>query len=579
MKFLGETEENVYKNGYGLNNEQEKMLKRFFSFSGFNENGNIFAFDDDRLENQNEYMTMYIKEDRCKLLREYGLAITPETYDEVIATEEGQDVMSKVKMAYEVAMKCKQEFESFKQDNKEIEDYMECYKKIQLELDTKYQKKYFEKIMPYVSEEERKNIEEMLNFQGLPEWKIHAVADPNNIYSRQFLLEAFSSKYNDTINEDTYMAQTIRKKRIKYFKLKGIDLGDEYSAYESSEEVKKILPSQELINTICEKKEECENEEKKELMLRTSNYEQCKENIEKFGLCLDDEFSIDFVKQYVTCICPNVVKNEQGEYTNFNVLHFPMAKTSEQYRDIALIHEILHVVELTITQTNDTRFHIKTGFDQMDEELSTDENRTKEDDEYKHEIRQYEYMSENLHQWISMVVTKRLHDKGIYLLDDPRASKVLGYTSYEQLNAVTKAFIETYGKDIAEGMINPEMTYIYDTVGKENLEALNDIVVQYRQMPYYNMMDDVINKKDTDLTRKRTALIEGSKSVVEDMNSYRDNTSEQEYQISIQEIKKATDNQNEKDKREAAEVLSKDKVVTLKEEIKQEGGNLEQDEY
>lgn len=474
--------------------------------------------------------------------------------------------MAKIQRAYKAAVKCKQEFEEFKQDDKVIEDYMESYKKIQSELDAKYEKKYFEQIMPYLSEEEQENIKKMQSIGDAPKWKIENIADPNNIYSGQFLLEAFSSKYDDTINEENYTAQTIRKKRIKYFKLKGIDLGDDYSAYENNEEAQSLLPSQELISAICKEKEKCANEEKKELMLKTSNYEQCKENLEQLGLCMDDSFNIDFVNHYVTCIIPNVIRNKQGEYTNFNVLHFPTAKISDEYRDVALIHEILHVVELTMTQTSDTTFHIKTGFDQMDEVLATEESKTKEDAEYEHKIRQYEHMSENLHQWLSMVVTKRLHDNGIYLLDDPRCSKVIGYTSYEQLNAITKAFIEEFGRDIAEGMISPDMNYIYNAIGKENLEALNEAVVEYRQIPYYNMMYDVKNERDTDLTRRRKELIGKSQSVAEDMRRYKENHNEQNYQISTREVGKATINQNESDKRQAAETLSIDRVQTLKEE-------------
>ena len=86
MKFLGEVEDMVYKNGYGLSDEQQDFLMRFFSSRDFNANGVIFAFDDDKLKEQNEYMIKYIKGDRCKILQAYGLSITPETYDEVINT-------------------------------------------------------------------------------------------------------------------------------------------------------------------------------------------------------------------------------------------------------------------------------------------------------------------------------------------------------------------------------------------------------------------------------------------------------------------------------------------------------------
>lgn len=233
---------------------------------------------------------------------------------------------------------------------------------------------------------------------------------------------------------------------------------------------------------------------------------------------------MDFMNQHVTCICPNVIKDENGEYTNFNILHFPIDMLGDQYGDVVLIHEILHVVELSMKETNDGKFHIKTGFDEMDEELVTEEEKNKGDkteNKYEHNIRKCELLSENLHQYLSGVVTSRLHNQGVYLIDDEKASTVYGYTSYEQMNVITKSFVLAFAAELAKAMISQDMEYVYNIFGKENLEELNSTIEEYRRLPYLSLMQNLFDKKDTELTRKRTELIAKSESIVVEMEKKR----------------------------------------------------------
>lgn len=57
------------------------------------------------------------------------------------------------------------------------------------------------------------------------------------------------------------------------------------------------------------------------------------------------------------------------------------------------------------------------------------------------------------------------------------------------------------------------MDSLFKLVGKVNFDKLNDIINEYRALPYYEMMDDVINKRTTELTEKRTNLINSAYGV------------------------------------------------------------------
>lgn len=510
---------------HGFTEECSDILKVYFSFLGrFSTNGNIFDFDDDKLKGKSSYTIEHVKANRCKVLQFYGLPIDAKNYDEVITSEEGKKALEKAKKIYEIAVKYKDEYDAFERENKDIREYFEQCSKIRKDIDLEYEKNFFENIMPYVTKTEQENIKKMLSLDIKDKWQLENIADPNGMYSGSFILESFNSKYDGIIHENTYEAQKARENRIKYFKLKGIDLGNDYSAYESNENVKSIFPNKMFVDRICEEKEKNELKKEKEFFLKTSNYNDCAGILENFNLGIEDEFGMDFMNQHVTCICPNVIKDENGEYTNFNILHFPIDMLGDQYGDVVLIHEILHVVELSMKETNDGKFHIKTGFDEMDEELVTEEEKNKGDkteNKYEHNIRKCELLSENLHQYLSGVVTSRLHNQGVYLIDDEKASTVYGYTSYEQMNVITKSFVLAFAAELPKAMISQDMEYVYNIFGKENLEELNSTIEEYRRLPYLSLMQNLFDRKDTELTRKRTELIAKSESIVVEMEKKR----------------------------------------------------------
>ena len=70
--------------------------------------------------------------------KSYGLEISPENYDEVIQTKQGQECLNRVMDIYKVAAECKNEINQFKEDNKDYIEYLEKVKKYEQELKFKY---------------------------------------------------------------------------------------------------------------------------------------------------------------------------------------------------------------------------------------------------------------------------------------------------------------------------------------------------------------------------------------------------------------------------------------------------------
>ena len=568
MEVSKETEDEVYSGGtFHLPEEQKDVLRQYFGTSNFTDYGKILSFDDELINSENDYSNRMHKANRCEILKAMGLEISPENYDEVIQTKQGQECLKRAMEIYKVAAECKNEFAQFKEDNKDYIEYIEEVKKYEQELKFKYMKKYAEQIVPYCDKELGAKIEEALAKNYTLDYRFTQDTDKDGIYIATHgepLILAFSDDAEEKLAKDNFESMRVKSDRVKYFKTKGLDLGSNYEDYENSEEAKKLLPDKGIVETLYAIKKECDKERDMEFFLNTGNYEACKRNILAQGIKVQDNFSKEFVENGVTCIVPNVRQDDNGNYQLFNIVHLPLVKLLHDYKDVQIVHELLHTVESSMKQLSKDEIYFKFGFDEAVEPICHNEEELIVDDRQSNPNepkRSYEIFSENLHQQLAIEVTRRLHEKGIYLYGDQKLAKETGSTSYEHYNVITANFQKVYREEIIDGMMSPTRDGITEIVGTENFERLNLAVNEYAELPYYKMMEDIIEKKDTELTRKRQELANRGAQIVEDMIEYEQDR--EEYSISVQKIGKSTVHRPLQSKRAAMQALTKDKTKVL----------------
>ncbi len=568
MEVSKETEDEVYSGGtFHLPEEQKDVLRQYFGTSNFTDYGKILSFDDELINSENDYSNRMHKANRCEILKAMGLEISPENYDEVIQTKQGQECLKRAMEIYKVAAECKNELGQFKEDNKDYIEYIEKVKKYEQELKFKYMKKYAEQIVPYCDKELGAKIEEALAKNYTLDYRFTQDTDKDGIYIATHgepLILAFSDDAEEKLAKDNFESMRVKSDRVKYFKTKGLDLGSNYEDYENSEEAKKLLPDKGIVETLYAIKKECDKERDMEFFLNTGNYEACKRNILAQGIKVQDNFSKEFVENGVTCIVPNVRQDDNGNYQLFNIVHLPLVKLLHDYKDVQIVHELLHTVESSMKQLSKDEIYFKFGFDEAVEPICHNEEELIVDDRQSNPNepkRSYEIFSENLHQQLAIEVTRRLHEKGIYLYGDQKIAKETGSTSYEHYNVITANFQKVYREEIIDGMMSPTRDGITEIVGTENFERLNLAVNEYAELPYYKMMEDIIEKKDTELTRKRQELANRGAQIVEDMIEYEQDR--EEYSISVQKIGKSTVHRPLQSKRVAMQTLTKDKTKVL----------------
>lgn len=101
------------------------------------------------------------------------------------------------------------------------------------------------KIVPYCDKELGTKIEDALAKNYNSDYSFTQEVDKDGIYIARYgapLIFAFSEDAKEKLAKDNFESMRVKSDRVKYFKAKGLDLGNNYEDYENSEEAKKLLP-------------------------------------------------------------------------------------------------------------------------------------------------------------------------------------------------------------------------------------------------------------------------------------------------------------------------------------------------
>ena len=136
----------------------------------------------------------------------------------------------------------------------------------------------------------------------------------------------------------------------------------------------------------------------------------------------------------------------------------------------------------------------------------------------------YELFNEIINELIAQEITIQMHGDGIYLLNTKDDAKIKGGTSYESSISLVKEFFNTYKKEIIESRRNNNIQIIFDKVGKENFDRLNELFHKFYESfsgwEFYNLSTDINNKKNTERVRIYVDIINTRDEILKDMKIY-----------------------------------------------------------
>ncbi len=430
----------------------------------------------------------------------------------------------KYKTAYECFKRARKKYESLQDELRPFKTFVEKSLDLKDKLNKKHYKEFIRNCSFIFTETELKEIEEYLNSTGY-------VSSPKCLkaLSSQLCLPtaigSFTEETEENLNNpqiNDWTKSNIMKDRIEYFKSRGLDLGDDYEAYKTSPEAQAIWPTQETAKRVEEEREKAYNNFNIEYYTNTSRHQETRKEINSMGLMdKDDGFDAALYTLHGTAVCPNVIKVD-GEIKLYPVVVVHVT-SDEKYLDHAITHELNHLYELFINSLNGNQIEYLCGWDYLNEELGGEakEVDTIHKDESK---RKYELFNEIINELIAQDISKIMIESDLFVFNTKENAKYRGYTSYEHTRFLAEAFFREYQKEIIESRKPGRIEVIFNKVGKDNFDKLNDLIVAFRNRfsePELLSLNRDLNKGiDNEATRAYNEFKAQRDAILEDMKTY-----------------------------------------------------------
>lgn len=334
-------------------------------------------------------------------------------------------------------------------------------------------------------------------------------------------IEAFSEENSKLLLSGGWRADSIKRDRISFFKSYGIDLGNNYEDYLNNESCKKLIPNEELVQRIKQRRGEAYTRFLNNYINSLDGYVKTREKIDRLGL-LDKNDGIN-AKAYLNSrafVSPNLVKKD-GNYQLHSILCLNLGSLLE-YLDSALLHELNHVYELSLLSASESEIKVISGWDVISERFSDKEDVV--DIESDGKKRSCELLSEIINEIICQEIHELMLSNEKTIFNEPNTTKIHGGTSYENMLFLVKDFYRTYSKEIKESRKEGRVEYLFDVVGEENFNALSELLQEfYEQFPtgrYFKVMDDLANKRDSKEINDLKLIIAKRDKILKKMQEY-----------------------------------------------------------
>lgn len=301
-----------------------------------------------------------------------------------------------------------------------------------------------------------------------------------NLFESNNIIKAFSSTSQKIMDmEAKSRATQFNKKQILQTRNKF------YSLFS-----KTISPD--IADKLLKLYDETINQAKAEFFNEAINYEENKAKLNNYTFLEKPLFNrnfYDFENQQHNEVQPNFIYDQNGNIKLFPIINFSIVKSSmanifgsPDYFDVLLIHEINHIIGMhLLSYENPDNYTIQMGLI----ESCKGDNKTK--------YHYMDYIDEVFNQSVAKKITKLLHSKGIYLIDDPNKSQIENSSLYEMGEFLLKDFFELFYKDLLELYNSPgELEKFYSKIDVTELRFLGTLLQEYLNR------SDILDIKDSE---------------------------------------------------------------------------------
>lgn len=419
------------------------------------------------------------------------------------------------------------EYENFEKENVEYFNEVQENKDLEMSLREKYYKEFLKENIDLIKEEDRQGVIEYLNDSKksyLMNYSVRILLG-SSIQSES-TLESFYEDQEEILNNEeasSFIKNNIIENRIKYFNNIGINLGNNYNLYLENEEVKSKWPTKERLEEFRDTKNKLLNNFMREYYLNTVFHKSLRQVVDSKNLLNKDDgldqtmYNSSLGK---TCVATNL-KEIDGKLEAAPLVMISFGGFDGAL-DHDIIHELNHLYELSLESVVNNKAVYLAGWDICEDEI-VGEVKDYIDITKEEPKRSYELFNEIINEVIAQEIEEKMHEKGIYILDSNKNSRVKGNTSYEASFFIIKDFYKEFKEDIIKSRSNGNIKEIYNAVGEENFEELNSLFKIYFEnfggMKIYKLQGKLEAKTDDEMTRIYYELLDRKNEILEKMRA------------------------------------------------------------
>lgn len=495
-----------YKELYDLGNEETNNLELLSGANDFNNNYS---------ENM-KYIK--IKDKAVKYLKEYYPNINIDNIDNY----EKNGHLKEFQVIY---FELKKAIEKFDNEARKLEPYLEYSKKSKIlaeQINKKYLKKLVDDFKDYLPEDEveiyLENSQNIYRCKFIEKFIGHYISSDSCI-------ECFDHKNEKIINEqnNSWKKQSIIRERISFFKLKGLDLGDDYESYINDERAKRLIPSQDLIDRVRNKKNEYDTLYQNEYYTSIQEFVNNRSLIDSHNLlCKDDGYDASIFIHPYNFISPNIkfVEDQAVVFPLVNIKGDSMLDMADDF----LVHELNHVYELSLLSINDNNtVSFICGWDYLDVNINNSLKLVSLEED--HSKREYELISEIINELIAQEITTILHKKGIYIFIPKEKARIKGGTSYENTLSLVEDFFKEFKDDIIKSRKNNNVEYLFEVIGKDNFDEFNKLFLIFNEhfsgFSFHQLVIDLKKNVENENTKIYKELMINKDIILEKMINHK----------------------------------------------------------
>lgn len=278
------------------------------------------------------------------------------------------------------------------------------------------------------------------------------------------------------------------------------DVEEFFKTPKGKETYKKIQEYIEIYNSIFREYKEFENtlEPYKKYVqdrknIKFSETEEFKEILEKIGDTEENRKILEYVltERKLMTIAGKDFKRPTIFFTRF---------VSELEKggmdDYTLLHEYCHAIEMHKEKTGVEEDYFVSGFDIIDQN---------ESNQYRNDKRKYEILNETITDIFSVEATIILHTRGIYISEPQELTNedILACNTSIILKKLLLPFVTKYKEKIVRARITGDMQSLFNIIGIENFESLNDCVNKIDHLILEGLEKDLKSKRnDSELIKE-----------------------------------------------------------------------------